>query len=817
MESKLKISAIVPPLIEPPGSDRIPDPERRFLITIEPVKTIGDLYESIYERYRRFYHNDPTPRDPLFIVKLQDEDANDLAHDDSVGDIFNDTSKPSQVVKVIRGHVDRYSSIPPDTGLRPQKFRSLPGMRKRSAQYDEPFNKRSRLGPIPEQHGDHRPLNPHKAVLSREHSLPGLSPEIDDVNHPHNDDDEIVSEPNNENDGSGETSSVDAASEDSEADSDDGQDSQDASSSDSDEERTGVTDMALSSVPQTIQATRTHPPMAVDERACLDPASSPPSNQHHARRLLSSTKMLPPSQSRMQDGFRIPTLPARLRQPTRNSPTPQPSSQTSTPEDDYAQQTPTKPRAATAKSALYEANDVWDVPRSSHERDLGLAMKRKESKDYRPPGRAITKDRAFEAVHAARKSRDEGSRFEGYDKSSLGAGRKRIESGQTRDSDEATDELSSDRAIAGLSPMDRYDARDELAGTSRSAGRRAPPVAGASELGHHSRSFAAKNTFVDSVLSPESKSARQAKERYVSSNLERKKPPFKPFEKSKSDSRVSDNVSQQEASATPPMPTSSLTKRESRISDESVRSGNSRTPSKGGNPRVACRSCQQQRRKCNTSEGQVKCDRCAQRGIDCILPAKDGGPGTQRSESTELSEKKLKKQQSVQNKGKSRVLDPFTAAQAAAQARKERQTTRTGPSYDSSSSEDDRMPARFSPKPKKVPGKGHNARAFPSKSSDSDSDSDDQDSVQQEKSDEEDPILQDQIQAVVDQGGRNISGRISTLISSTCSLFSNPRSEGKGVKRAWHEVSEAPRARPGPAPEECDVMGVFTPRKKNKG
>lgn len=59
----------------------------------------------------------------LIIHKLQDADFNDLDLEYTVGDVFSDKAKDkcSSVVRVIRLSQHRQSSIPPESGLRPQR------------------------------------------------------------------------------------------------------------------------------------------------------------------------------------------------------------------------------------------------------------------------------------------------------------------------------------------------------------------------------------------------------------------------------------------------------------------------------------------------------------------------------------------------------------------------------------------------------------------------------------------------------------------------------------------------------------------------
>ena len=59
----------------------------------------------------------------MIIHKLQDADSNDLDLEYTVGDVFSDKSKDksSSVVRVIRSVSNRASSIPPESGLRPQR------------------------------------------------------------------------------------------------------------------------------------------------------------------------------------------------------------------------------------------------------------------------------------------------------------------------------------------------------------------------------------------------------------------------------------------------------------------------------------------------------------------------------------------------------------------------------------------------------------------------------------------------------------------------------------------------------------------------
>ena len=59
----------------------------------------------------------------MIIHKLQDADSNDLDLEYTVGDVFSDKSKDkcSSVVRVIRSVPNRAGSIPPESGLRPQR------------------------------------------------------------------------------------------------------------------------------------------------------------------------------------------------------------------------------------------------------------------------------------------------------------------------------------------------------------------------------------------------------------------------------------------------------------------------------------------------------------------------------------------------------------------------------------------------------------------------------------------------------------------------------------------------------------------------
>ncbi|RPB27362.1 hypothetical protein L211DRAFT_834221 [Terfezia boudieri ATCC MYA-4762] len=95
--------------------------EYSFLEITQPTFTLEELAASIEARHTRLYPHQPQ----LVIHKLQDADSNDLDLEYTVGDVFSDKSKDksSSVVRVIRSILNRAGSIPPESGLRPQRKR----------------------------------------------------------------------------------------------------------------------------------------------------------------------------------------------------------------------------------------------------------------------------------------------------------------------------------------------------------------------------------------------------------------------------------------------------------------------------------------------------------------------------------------------------------------------------------------------------------------------------------------------------------------------------------------------------------------------
>ncbi|KAF8475689.1 Cdc14 phosphatase binding protein N-terminus-domain-containing protein [Kalaharituber pfeilii] len=124
MPTTMRLQVLIYP---PQGLPSRPAPYS-FLEITKPTITLDELASSIESRHSRLYPHLPQ----LIIHKLQDADSNDLDLSYTVGDVFSDksTDKNSSVVRVIQSSPDRESSIPPESGLRPQ-YRKETSSRKR--------------------------------------------------------------------------------------------------------------------------------------------------------------------------------------------------------------------------------------------------------------------------------------------------------------------------------------------------------------------------------------------------------------------------------------------------------------------------------------------------------------------------------------------------------------------------------------------------------------------------------------------------------------------------------------------------------------
>lgn len=120
---RINLSIQVPPLAG--SSEEI----KKFLLKSTRSRTIQQVFSEIHERYTKDYL-DPALHRSFAIKIIRDADDNDLDVTYTLDDIFPPGTPGPYTLRVVQTTIDRESSIPVNSSLRPAGFPPLPPKRK---------------------------------------------------------------------------------------------------------------------------------------------------------------------------------------------------------------------------------------------------------------------------------------------------------------------------------------------------------------------------------------------------------------------------------------------------------------------------------------------------------------------------------------------------------------------------------------------------------------------------------------------------------------------------------------------------------------